>query len=103
MKSIDLSGKVALVTGASRGIGRSIALGLAEAGADVTIAARDAEALASLKAEIEALGAKAFVAVTDVTNADSINASVESTITQFGRLDILVNNAGGNSFSAPAA
>jgi NAD(P)-dependent dehydrogenase (short-subunit alcohol dehydrogenase family) len=97
----DLSGKNALVTGASRGIGRSIALGYAEAGADVALASRDTGALEQLRVEIEALGRRAIVIATDVTDPASISAMAEAAIAQLGSIDVLVNNAGGSSYMGP--
>jgi NAD(P)-dependent dehydrogenase (short-subunit alcohol dehydrogenase family) len=98
---IDLAGKTALVTGASRGIGRAIAVGYARAGADVAIAARTAEALAGTKAAVEALGRKAFVVTADVTDRDAATAMVHDAIAALGHLDVVVNNAGGTSFMVP--
>jgi 2-deoxy-D-gluconate 3-dehydrogenase len=89
-----LDGKAALVTGASRGIGRAIAIGLAEAGADVALAARNAADLAGAAAEILALGRRALVLPTDVARIEQIEAMVGSTLEGLGRLDILVNCAG---------
>jgi 2-deoxy-D-gluconate 3-dehydrogenase len=98
---ITLEGKTALVTGASRGIGRAIAVGFAEAGADVAISARTAEALAETKDEVERLGRKAFVVPADVTDRDAIVRMVGDSIAALGHLDTVVNNAGGTSFMAP--
>ncbi len=97
----DLSGKNALVTGASRGIGRAIALGFAQEGADVALASRDAGSLEQLRGEIEALGRRAFVIPTDVMDAGSIAAMAEGAIDQLGSIDVLVNNAGGSSYMGP--
>jgi NAD(P)-dependent dehydrogenase (short-subunit alcohol dehydrogenase family) len=97
----DLTGRTALITGASRGIGRAIALGYAEAGADVALAARDVKALEEVRAEIEALGRRAVVIATDVMEAESIQAMVSTTIERLGSVDILVNNAGGSSYMGP--
>jgi NAD(P)-dependent dehydrogenase (short-subunit alcohol dehydrogenase family) len=97
----DLSGRTALVTGASRGIGRSIALGFATAGADVALAARDTAALEQVRAEIESRGRRAVVLATDVMDQQSISAMVEGAIERLGRIDILVNNAGGSSYMGP--
>jgi NAD(P)-dependent dehydrogenase (short-subunit alcohol dehydrogenase family) len=98
---IDLAGKTALVTGASRGIGRAIAVGYARAGADLAVAARTAEALAETVAEVEALGRKAFVVTADVTDRDAAQAMVRDAIAALGHLDVVVNNAGGTSFMVP--
>ncbi|MEA2432914.1 MAG: hypothetical protein QOG54_371 [Actinomycetota bacterium] len=97
----SLEGKVALVTGASRGIGRAIALGLAEAGADVAVAARSEADLETLAKEIDSLGRKSIALTTDVRDRNSIEAAVERTASELGRLDILVNNAGGSNFMSP--
>jgi len=98
---IDLAGKTALVTGASRGIGRAIAVGYAAAGADVAISARTADALSETQGEIEALGRKAFVIPADVTDRDAIRSMVDESIASLGHLDVVVNNAGGTSFMVP--
>jgi 2-deoxy-D-gluconate 3-dehydrogenase len=97
----SLEGKVALVTGASRGIGRAIALGFADAGADLAVAARTESDLETLVKEIDTLGRKAVAITTDVRDRDSIAAMFDRTIAEFGRLDILVNNAGGSNFMSP--
>lgn len=94
MKSNDLAGKVAIVTGASRGIGRRIALTLAENGARIALAARTAGDLEAVRAEIEALGGGAAALTTDVSQEDEVVSLVERTLARFGRLDIVVNNAG---------
>ena len=101
--SFDLTGKRALVTGASRGIGRGIALAYARAGADVALLARNADLLADVAAEVEALGRRAVVASADVLDADATRAVTTEAISALGGLDVLVNNAGGNSFSIPVA
>lgn len=97
----SLEDKVAIVTGASRGIGRAIALGFAEAGADVAIAARTQSDLETLAKEIDAAGRRALVIPTDVKKRDDIQSMVERTVGELGKLDILVNNAGGSNFMAP--
>ncbi|MFZ1982999.1 MAG: 3-oxoacyl-ACP reductase family protein [Desulfatitalea sp.] len=89
----DLSGKTAIVTGGSRGIGRAIALGLAASGASVVIAGRTSAPLEAVAAEIRAAGAKALAVVTDLTDSQQIEALAAKTIETFGRVDILVNNA----------
>jgi len=92
----DLSGKVAIVTGTSRGLGRYFARALARAGADLVITSRNIERLAECKKEIEALGRKALPVQLDVLNRDDINSMVEAAVREYGRIDILVNNAGLN-------
>jgi len=90
----DLAGRVALVTGAARGLGRAISLALAEAGADVALGLRDPLSGGELAREIEALGRKALPLAMDVARLDQVFRAVEDTVANFGRLDILVNNAG---------
>ncbi|HTZ30878.1 MAG TPA: SDR family NAD(P)-dependent oxidoreductase, partial [Methylomirabilota bacterium] len=89
----SLSGKVALVTGASQGIGRDTALALAEAGAKVVVAARNEEKLAALVAEIVGKGGEAFAVKMDVADAEQVKAGFKAVLEKFGKLDILVNNA----------
>lgn len=92
--SIDLSGRVALVTGASSGLGTQFAKTLAKAGAAVVLAARRIERLKTLRAEIEADGGDAHVVTLDVTDHTSIKAAVAHAETEMGTIDILVNNSG---------
>ena len=89
----SLKDKVAVVTGASQGIGRDTALALAQAGAKVAVAARSEEKLAALVTEIEAAGGTALAVKMDVADADQVKAGFKQVIEKFGRLDILVNNA----------
>src|SRR5579859_2427557 len=91
---MDLQGRVALVTGASQGIGRACALALAEAGAQVALGARNVEKLQCVASEIEAKGNKALVLSLDVSSRDSIKAAVAKLLEAWGKIDILVNNAG---------
>ena len=91
---MDLSSRVALVTGASQGIGRACALRLAKTGATVAVAARNQEKLNDLVQEISTAGGKPAAFVLDVTDEDQIKNVVKSALAQFGKIDILVNNAG---------
>ena len=90
-----LEGRVAIVTGAGQGIGRGIALGLAEAGASVVIGARTKADLDEVVAQVEEAGGSALAVVTDVLVDDQRRRLIDSATEQFGRLDVLVNNAGG--------
>jgi NAD(P)-dependent dehydrogenase (short-subunit alcohol dehydrogenase family) len=90
----DLTGQVALVTGAARGLGRAISLALANAGADLALGLRDLNADAGLPAEIRELGRPALPLQMDVSKMDQIRQAVDNTVKEFGRIDILVNNAG---------
>ena len=92
----DLSGRVAIVTGASRGLGQYFGRALAKAGADLVITARKKEDLAEFQAEIESLGRKAFPVALDVHCQDSIKNMASESIAHYGKIDILVNNAGCN-------
>jgi NAD(P)-dependent dehydrogenase (short-subunit alcohol dehydrogenase family) len=94
----DLKGKVAAVTGGSKGIGRAIAFAFAEAGADVALAARGPEALETAQKEIEERGVRAIAVPTDVSDPDQCQALVDRTVAELGTLDILVNNAGAAPF-----
>jgi 3-oxoacyl-[acyl-carrier protein] reductase len=90
---LDLSGKVAVITGASRGIGRQTALTLASAGATVVLTSRG-DAAAAVAAEVTSAGGQALALAADVADADAVQRVVETTTERFGRLDVLVNNAG---------
>jgi NAD(P)-dependent dehydrogenase (short-subunit alcohol dehydrogenase family) len=94
----DLTGKTAFVTGASRGIGRAIAVALAQAGADVALVARTAEGLADTAADVTALGRKAIVIPADVTSQTEVVDAAAAAIDQLGHVDVVVNNAGGSNF-----
>jgi len=91
---MKLKDQVAIVTGGGRGIGKEIALALANEGANVLVSGRHREVLDSTAAEIEALGRRSVVTVTDVSNEAQVNEMVQAAVNAFGRIDILVNNAG---------
>ena len=101
MGLFSLEGKVSVVTGASRGIGRAIALGLADAGSNVAVAARTESDLETLVKEIEGLGRKALSVPTDVLDRTATETLLDRAIDELGGLDVLVNNAGGTRFVAP--
>src|SRR5579875_2006437 len=97
----DLSGRVALVTGASRGIGKALAVRLAREGADVVIAAKSEQSTERLPGSIyetadavQALGRRALAVPTDVRSEDAVRTLIERTIDELGRIDIIINNAG---------
>jgi dehydrogenase/reductase SDR family protein 4 len=102
-KELRLDGRVALVTGASRGIGRSVALALASAGADVVVAARRLPDLEAVATEIRTLGRRALAVTAHLAQRPDIERLLDSTATEFGRLDILVNNAATNPVFGPLA
>jgi len=89
----DLTGKVAIVTGGGKGIGRAIALKLAASGAAVTIAARNQQEIEAVAEEINRRGGKSIAVVTDLTSNEQLETMVQKTLSTFGRIDILVNNA----------
>ncbi|MBB5957176.1 NAD(P)-dependent dehydrogenase (short-subunit alcohol dehydrogenase family) [Saccharothrix tamanrassetensis] len=97
----DLTGKTALVTGASRGIGRAVALGLAAAGADVAVLARTTTRLEELAGRIERQGRRALVLTCDVGDGEQVGRAATTTLAEFGGLDIVVNNAGGAGHAGP--
>jgi NAD(P)-dependent dehydrogenase (short-subunit alcohol dehydrogenase family) len=92
--NFDLTGDVALVTGAARGLGRAISLALANAGADVALGLRDVRTGSELAGEIQAMGRRALPLQMDVTSTEQISRAVSEAAAHFGRLDILINNAG---------
>jgi NAD(P)-dependent dehydrogenase (short-subunit alcohol dehydrogenase family) len=94
LERFSLAGKVALVTGASAGLGAGFAVALAQAGADVVLAARRRTGLEAVAAEIRTLGRGALAVETDVTDPEACQAAVQAAVGQFGHLDVLVNNAG---------
>jgi NAD(P)-dependent dehydrogenase (short-subunit alcohol dehydrogenase family) len=101
LDAFRLDGKVAVVTGASSGLGVAFAQALAEAGADVALGARRVERLQETKALVEATGRRAIAVATDVAKPEDCTALVEAAISELGRVDILVNNAGvGTAFPA---
>lgn len=98
LDKFSLKDKVAIVTGAGRGIGQGIAVGFAEAGADVICTSRTMEQIEETAARVRQRGRKALALACDVRDADQVENMVKSTIQEFGRIDILVNNAGGGLF-----
>jgi len=97
---VNLEGKVALVTGGSRGLGRAMVLGLARAGADVVIASRKLAGCEEVAAEVQAMGRQALAVSAHAGQMESLDALLEATYQRFGRLDILINNAGTNPVTA---
>jgi len=96
MDRFRLDGRVAVITGAGRGIGAGCALAMSEAGADIAITARTEDQLDAVAAEVRSLGRRALVFPGDVNDLDVLDRFVDATIAEFGRLDIVVNNAGGS-------
>ena len=93
-KLFDLSGRVAVVTGAASGLGRAVALGFADAGADLALVDVSAESLAAVRADVEALGRKAIARTVDVTQRPQVQAFHDEVLATFGRVDVLANAAG---------
>lgn len=100
LDSFDIAGRVAIVTGGSRGIGRAIAMGFASVGAHVVVASRKEDACAATVAEITAAGGSALAVPTHVGDLDGIEALVDATVERFGGVDIVVNNAA-NALAQP--
>jgi len=98
---LDLKGKVALVTGSSSGIGRAIALCLAEEGADIVVTGRDSARASSVANEVKAHGVDVLTVLADITVAEDVKKMVASAVDKFGRVDILVNNAGTSQVRDP--
>jgi 3-oxoacyl-[acyl-carrier protein] reductase len=96
---LGLNGKVALVTGSSRGIGRSIALGLAEEGCNVSLCARGEETLRRTEAEVKAKGVQTVATAVDMMQAGGVQQVVQNTLDAFGHIDILINNVGGSKWT----
>jgi len=100
MQLFDLTGKTAIVTGGGRGLGKQIAEGFAEAGANVVICSRKREACEAVSEELKEAGVKSLAFECDVTNQEQVQHVVDATMKEFGRIDILVNNSGA-SWGAP--
>jgi NAD(P)-dependent dehydrogenase (short-subunit alcohol dehydrogenase family) len=98
----DLTGKTAIVTGGGRGLGEQIAIGFAEAGANVVVCSRKVDACLEVSEKLKELGVKSLALKCDITNPNDVNNLVEETLKEFGQIDILVNNSGA-TWGAPAA
>ncbi len=98
LDAFSLQGKVAIITGSGRGIGKGIALAFAEAGADIVCVGRTLSAIEATAAEARGFGHKALAIACDVTDSKQVEDMVARTIQDFGRIDILVNNAGGSTY-----
>ncbi|MBM7659602.1 gluconate 5-dehydrogenase [Bacillus mesophilus] len=98
----DLTGKTAIVTGGGRGLGEQIAIGFAEAGANVVVCSRKVEACQEVSEKLKELGVRSLALKCDITNPDDVSNLVEETLKEFGQIDILVNNSGA-TWGAPAA
>ena len=96
LEIFSLKGRVAMVTGASRGLGEAIALGLAEAGSDLVLCSRDQERLENVATQTRSKGSKSIAVQMDVLNSRDIHSTLDRALAEFGKIDILVNNAGIN-------
>lgn len=94
LKQFDLTGKVSIVTGATKGLGYGMAKALAQAGSDIVVVSRTPAECEKVAAEIEGMGVRALAAPTDVSNLESINTLVDTAVEKMGKIDVLVNNAG---------
>ncbi len=94
MTGFDMRGKVVLITGGSRGLGRAMSLGFAENGADVAVVSRKLEACEATAREVEALGSRAFPYAVHVGHWEELDAMVDAVYSRFGKVDVLINNAG---------
>jgi NAD(P)-dependent dehydrogenase (short-subunit alcohol dehydrogenase family) len=95
LDKLRLDGKIAIVTGAGRGLGRAMALALADAGCDLTVAARSRDQIEETAEQVRAKSRKCLAVPTDITEPASVSALIDATIGEYGRIDVLVNNAGG--------
>src|SRR5947208_155261 len=95
LDSLKLDGKVAVITGAGRGLGRAMSVRFAQAGADIVAASRTLSQLEETAEEVRKTGRKCLIVPTDVMQSSQVNAMAAAAIKEFGRIDILVNNAGG--------
>ena len=99
--NLELQDKVVMVTGASRGIGKAIALGFAEEGAQLSICGRTKETLTNAAKEIETHGANVLSTVADVTEGEEAKAFFSNTLERYGKIDVLINNVGGSRLTPP--